>query len=511
MDRRDAGAWVVGITVAAALFIWQGRVGFSLWDEGFLWYGVQRVMAGEVPIRDFMAYDPGRYYMSAAIMGLWGSSGIVALRIVLAIVQGVGLSIALLLLTRQTSRPGIAWWVVVTAIIAVWMFPRHKLFDVSVSIALVGILAFLAERPSPHRYFLTGLCVGIAALFGRNHGVYGVVGSLGVMAFLAIGRDASHGAGKGFLIWAAGVAAGYLPVFVMLAFIPGFAPSFWESVRFLMETQSTNLPLPVPWPWRVPFGELGLLQSVRGILVGLFFIAIAVFTAASVVWAVRERVRRRPVSPTLIASGFLGVPYAHFAFSRADLGHLAQGIAPFLLGSLALISSLPSKPKWWLAGLLCTISLVVALPQHPGWQCLKKTKCVDVAVAESQVRVDRGTAADLAMLGQLAERFAPGNGSFVAVPFWPGAYAALERRSPMWEIYALFPRGEAFQQAEIKRIKAADPGFVLVYDIPVDGREELRFRNTHPLIDQYVRENFTPVSGITGNSAYLIYRSKQVD
>ena len=81
----------------------QVRVGLNLADEGFLWYGVQRVLAGEVPVRDFQAYEPGRYYMLAGWARMVQSDGIVAMRCGLAVVQWAALFPALLLAPRATS------------------------------------------------------------------------------------------------------------------------------------------------------------------------------------------------------------------------------------------------------------------------------------------------------------------------------------------------------------------------------------------------------------------------
>lgn len=491
-------------------YIWQGNKGFNLWDEGFLWYGVQRVLLGEIPIRDFMAYDIGRYYWIAALISLFGNNDIMSLRAAVAVFQALGLFVGLFLITqsrRLKCKSDIIYTLLAAITLAVWMFPRHKLFDISISILLIGTLAYLVSNPVPRRYLIAGACVGLIAVFGRNHGVYGALGSLGVIVWLSIKNQSDIGFIKAVVLWGTGVAIGFSPVILMALLVPRFGVAFWESVRFLFEHKATNLPIPIPWPWAVNFSTASFGEATRGVLIGLFFIGTLAFGGLSLVWVVYRKFRKEAVSPVLVASAFLALPYAHYAFSRADVGHLAHGVFPLLVGSFVLLSLSATKLKWPLVLVLCGSSFWIMHIFHPGWYCLASKQCVSVEISGRQLKVDPGTANDIALLRKLAEEFAPNGRSFVATPFWPGAYALLERRSPMWEIYALFSRSETFENREIARIEASNPGFVFVFDLPLDGREELRFRNTHPLTYKFILENFDSLE-VSQNSAYQIFRAR---
>ena len=463
-------------------------------------------MLGEIPIRDFMAYDPGRYYWSAGLMSLWGDNGIMALRGSVAVLQAMGLFVGLVLIARTIRKPNILYLLLSAVILAFWMFPRHKLFDISLSIFLIGILAFLIESPTVKRYFLAGFYVGLIAVFGRNHGMYGAAGSVGVMAWMSLSRVEGPGLIKGSVLWAAGIVVGFTPILFMALLVPDFAVAFWESIRFLFEQKATNLPLPIPWPWRVSFSSIPTKEAIRGVLVGLLFIAIVIFGMLSITWVVWQKYQKKQVSPTLVATSFLALPYAHFAYSRADVSHLAQGIFPLLVGCLALLATQPARVKWPLVLLLCVASLWVMQAFQPGWQCGSGKQCEDIEISGTHLKVDQGTAASIGLLRDLVEQYAPNGQSFIVTPFWPGAYPLFERKAPMWEIFALFPRSRVFEQAEIERIKAAQPEFAFILDIPLDGRDELRFQNTHPLINQYILDNFEKVSG-SPSSDYSIYKA----
>jgi hypothetical protein len=499
---------VSGVLVVGS-FVWQGGYGFNIGDEGFLWYGVQRVRIGEVPLLDFMSYDPGRYYWSAALTAVLQDDGIMALRGTVAAFQLFGLLVGLLLLWQGESRVDTTLFTLAAITLITWMYPRHKLFDISLSIALVGVLTFLVQQPSRRRFLLAGVAVGLVAVFGRNHGVYGLAGILGAVVYLACRQLNIAGPMSGLACCIGGIVIGYLPILVLTAFVPGFAAVFWESIRSIFERGATNLPLPVPWPWLVPITRMPPAAAAADVLTGVFFIMVLAFGVCSILWVIRQVLRQRPVPPEFVASSVLALPYVHYAFSRADVGHLAQGIFPFLIGLFVLLNNWPKKARRIAALVLAGASLTVMLPLHPGWECRVSESCVAADAAGDLLKVDRNTARILAMLKDTVDQYAPDGRSFVVTPLAPGAYALFRRKSPMWEIYALFPAGKEFQQREIERLKAARPGFVLILDVALDGRDDLRFRHTHPLIEQFVRDNFDAFTVANWRpDLYQFYRSR---
>ncbi|MGO9829585.1 MAG: hypothetical protein ACLPJH_05550 [Myxococcaceae bacterium] len=501
-----ARAIVAAILATTALFLWEGRQGFTLWDEGFLWYGVQRVLAGEVPIRDFQAYDPGRYYFSAALMWLTGADGLMALRRTLLIPQGLALATVLSLLTvGDRKRAGFAALGLCAMTLGAWMIPRYRLVDLSVCIGLVCALTFLVRRPTRRSEFLAGLAVGLAAGIGRNHGVYGFIASLGVLLYFSLNCHDWRALRQGCVFFLVGLIAGYLPLLLMLASVRHFAPAFVDSIKLLFEVKATNLPLPLPWPWRVRTLGVPLEESIESILLGLFFVAMLLFGLAATLYVCAARLVGKPVQPLLVACAFLAVPYMHYTLSRADLSHVALGIFPMLIGILAISMTAANPVRWLLLGVLCVTSWGATIGRHPAWQCRTAAACEWVVVGGDQLQVDRGTAGDISLLSRLATEFAPG-GEFFVAPFWPGAYAVLNAKSPTWEIYTVWHKSEAFQRREIERLAAAKPEFAVIVTVLLDGRDDLQYRNTHPLIEQYIEDNFQRVNGMSQNRDLQIYR-----
>lgn len=149
-------------------YLLQADIGISLADEGFLWYGTIATAGGQIPFRDFNSYDPGRYLWTAGWSFVLGD-GIMALRLSTTIFKMIGLGFGLLALRRVIS----SWRGLLLAglFLELWMFPRFKSFEHGLAMMAVYFCVWLIENPSPRRHFIVGIFVGLAAFFGRNHGL----------------------------------------------------------------------------------------------------------------------------------------------------------------------------------------------------------------------------------------------------------------------------------------------------------------------------------------------------
>jgi hypothetical protein len=511
--RSDTSVAIVEgtlLTVVWILSTW--RYGFDIADEGFYWYGAQRMLRGEMPMRDFMAYDVGRYAWSAALMRLLGDDGIIGARIAAAVYQTCTVVIGVLLALRaadgQIAPHGKVFLAAVAAtLLNLWVHPYYKVFDYGTSILIVAMLALMLTSQSAKRWFGAGIILGMAAIMGRNHGVYGAFAVLLLLAFLLIKKSNPSGLVKPVLAFVAGTIVGFSPTFVLAMFIDGFASGFIASVRDLISSGATNIALPVPWPWTVAHTGAGWLFWGTGVAKGLFFIAIIFAPAIAIIALARKPlVQFRPVHTIALCASFCGIAYAHYAYSRADLTHLALSIVPLILILLSLGALLGRAIA--MSVVLLSVSILTLAPDKPFLaQPLLKKRLATISINGSILHVFPGVVSRLSSAERVFTTVPHARDSFLALPDAPGLYAINKKRMQIWEIYPLSRRDRAFEAAELVRLQSAPPQVVLLSDHSLDQRPELRYSNMHPVLYQWITENYqlSPALSNTSDQSWAVY------
>lgn len=482
-DYRGFIAFCIAFIALAAT----AHVNFHLAGDGYLWYGTQRVLAGEVPLRDFMSYDPARYYLAAASSLLLGDRGPAAINLGAAFLGALAVWAAIRLIVRGRSSPW-WYWLLASVSIIVWMEPRIKLFDIVASVALVASLAWLVEKATWRRCVMNGVVIGLVAIVGRNHGLYGAIAGVITLGYLAFAekhiRFLPSAAG-----WAFGILIGYSPMLLAMPLVPGFTAALWASVHVYFEIGATNAPVPIPWPWLVLAHGLHGIPALRNLLHGLLLVSMPLFGASVLgVCAWRARAHGMTAKPGLLAAAALSIPYVHHALGRADLAHLAQAMQPMLIGMLLLAADFGVSRRAITGVGIFAISMFIALPMQDAYLRWHEGNWVEAAIGPDTMQVPPRTATSVAALDQLISAYAPQDREFVAVPELAGAYALADRRAAVWNTYAVFPADDAIQQQEIARMQAEHPAFVLVEEM---GGSPYAYPRTHPLVYDFITRNFT--------------------
>jgi hypothetical protein len=507
--RRDGlPALGLAIAVAAALYVLFGRLNLDPLDEGFLWYGVLWTRAGEVPLRDFQAYEPGRYYWCVAGSFLFGQ-GILALRLSLAIAQACGLFLGLLVCRRATGS--VVALAACALILGAWMFPRHKPFEASIAMAAVWVGVRLLEKPSTRRVLAAGAFTGFVAWFGRNHGLYcGLAFASMIAVLLRAGRIPSFRHAGGAFV--GGMMLGSVPLWGMLLVVPGFAAAFLQSITFNL-TQAVNLPLPYPWPWRIDLRGLHGFDVLAGIGTAAAFAMPLVIYPVGLALALRTTPERLADRAPVIAAAFVGLFYLHHVSVRSDAWHLAQVIHPLLILSIAIPACLTSRAaaQRSVFVLLGVITAFATLNTNPTLAHLGPGRRVDFVphdVAGDRLQLPSVQAAQLTEIETAVRSQVPPDGTLFVAPTRPGFYPIFGRKSPDWWLYFVWPASIAAQRATIEHLEAANVNWALIVDEAIDGREDLRFQNSNPLVWDYLTRSFVDVDGTRLPPAYRLLRRR---
>ncbi len=506
-DARLARRQRVAAALIAALFAfawhrWVGDAHFNAAEEGYLWHGTWRAGMGDLPLRDYQSYDPGRYFACAALGKVFGD-GLLGLRRSIAVFHALGLFLGLLAARRATRSVGLL--VPIGIVLGMWMFPRQKVFEGAFSLAGTWAGVRLLESPTRARHLAAGACVGVTAFFGRNLGLYSALGLLLLIAANALRRRDGQ-ALRNALAWCGGVVLGYSPMLVLFL-VPGFLERFVDSL-LLLRRLGTNIAEPWLWPWALELAALDTLGRIGRIALGaVYLLPVVVLPLGLVALALSraEDLRRRAL---LLAGSALGVFYMHHAAVRSDPSHLAQAIQPTLLaavGALALLHERSRRAAALLSIAIGVLAAVAAYWHNPALEGVEREDLVPVELAGDTLRLLPAHADYHARLRRtLEQHVAPEDAIFFA-PSRPGFYPLFGKRPPSWWVYFFVPEPDREEQESIVA-DLGDVEWVLIVDTAIGDRQDLRFGNSYPLVWIHITSSYRRVPTPELEPNHLLYR-----
>jgi hypothetical protein len=508
---RLALAGMIAIVFVTLSFLLEGTFDFNVWDEGFLWYGSQRVLRGEVPIRDFQSYDPGRYYWAAIIMSVLRDDGILPQRIALHVCQVLAittLNYTLLVDRSKLVLRDVLGLSLINLLIHVWLKPIYATFDMSVSICSISVLGYCSRKFEWKSALRVGCYFGFLVFLGRNHAVYFLFGWLLILLSQRPWTDTSASLVKIVAGTGLGVVIGLLPMIFLSLRHDGFLMAYIESMSELVRRQSTNLPLPIPYPWTIDYVSLGIRGGIQSTVYSLFFMTVFGLGIVSVPIIVFLK-RMGNQNALFIGATALALPYAHYVHSRADIDHLARGIFPLIVLAISVTFSLSIKRQVTVLILAIVSSSWVMSYFHGIIDCSLRLACKPVMIGKQKMFASKSSAEEIELLSKLVTIYSKKQRNFAVFPFMCSAYPMYKLRSPLHDIYLLYPCNEHRQVEEIARFSNQRFSFVLISDIDLDGKKELSFASTHNLLNEYISGHYDRVYREDLPLGYRLYIPKK--
>ena len=488
---------LIAVALCALSFFVQGRLGVNLQDEAFLWYGVIRTHAGELPLRDFRSYDPGRYFWCATWSTLFGD-GLVAVRAAGTIFVAAGVWAGLLVVSRATTNRLLL--VVAGIALVVWVATPWKPYEPSTALIGTWIATRTLERPTPRLWFACGVFTGLAAFLGRNLGLYAAAGMLAAAMYAA--WKVREPLGRSLIRLTLGTFVGYAPMLLLVACDSGFRAAFVDSITFWTRQRALNVSVPFPWPWLVELEGRPVLRIARELAISLVFVLGPLGYLAGAARAAFARGSELPRLAPIVAAVFVGAPWFHHASQASEVSHLSQVIHPWLVGMFCAPLAFPRSRETivraiaWISVVVLTVlavgttmPIVLRLTANPG------REHVAVRVGTDDLIVAPMMATTVNGLRRFVKSNVPPDEPIFVTAQNLIVQPLLGRRSPVWDIFPFWEADDAEQDRMLREL--ANVRYALVDTNPVGTDPHMRLGLSHPRVWEMLQADFDrlPVSG----------------
>jgi len=313
------------VTIGFCYYITYFNYGINLGDEGFFVYGAERVLHGQLPMSDFMAYPPGSYFVLALLFRVFGTNLWVSRFMEIAFLLLDGL---LIFYVSRRLMPD-SWALIPSFILVLFPGPWYKIFfTFGLLLPLFSLFRFL-EKGTTGRVMMVGASIGISLLFKFESGLYSSV-AVGVAIFLnhvwkdghfLLRRRALWDFTKDIFFCSIGFLSVLSPFLIYYISHSALLKSFY-TLRERYESQA------IGWVGEM-FEKPSLLSALTKFQLGglkhLFFYLIVilylyVFFKVITYLFIQKRKDFSLLLPVLIL-GSLSLTYAYIAFSKAYLLH----------------------------------------------------------------------------------------------------------------------------------------------------------------------------------------------
>lgn len=481
------------ITIFLLIFLLSGiyfisfcHVDMNIWDEGVPLSGIQRMKAGERPIRDFIAYPPGRYllyWLSTEMGGMRVRSP----RVMMAVFTGFAAAIIWLIGRRAGLKRRAVIPVLCYLLMPMYYYYRFFTFML---LLMVLSLDLQLRNKNCRQMILSGLLGAIVVWFRLILGIF-------IMVLLPLAalihpnhRDASSKIRK----WTPTLIT-FAGFFLQIIYIGGFGVWLKYLETCLSFTRAGLSDMSLPWPplWS-PSYLSGMPYSYifQDVMIYLSVIILLIFT-------IKMCGNRRTVSPTLFALCIVGWIGFGLVIWRTGYGNLLRASPPLTIMAVWLIPRGTKRtPLILSAGWLVFAGLAVdSLYMDP--QTYQSIGVYRMCPARFQhprfsVRMRPGDCFMMSRLVSSLENASAGQSThLLALPFhtifnFITGYSATPYFD--WLLPGNFENRELYQEM-IQETVNSSPDLVLLNDDPFDGYPERRFSYQYPeLILWLMRDYF---------------------